>query len=195
MLHPVPAVNSTNGTIHPIAYTSHVNGPEVREANEDTFHQPSHSAANDTICQSPSAVVAAINESLSSHLTISDLLSMSAKLTAEMQERCRSDLQAMLPSFSNRLPTRAESGTFLCLDVGGSTLRAALVRLHQSQSTPELITMRTAPITPELKTTDGAAFFRWIAKTVTPLVDQLGTSTQGHVSPLKTALTWSFPFT
>lgn len=195
MLQQVPAMNSTNGPIQPIAYMSHINEPEAREANEGIFHQPLHSAAKDTICQSPNAVMAAINESLSSHLTNSDLLSMSAELTAEMQERCQSDLQTMLPSFINHLPTRTESGTFLCLDVGGSTLRAALVRLHQSQSTPELITMRTAPITPDLKTTDGAAFFRWIAKTVTPLVDELGTSTQGHISALKTALTWSFPFT
>ncbi|CAM1507570.1 Fc.00g072110.m01.CDS01 [Cosmosporella sp. VM-42] len=123
---------------------------------------------------------------------------MSAKLVKQLEASCSNDSQSMLPSFLNKFPDNTECGEFLCLEVGGSTLRAALVRLYEAKGParepPEVLDMQSWCITKELKSSNGESFIRWIARTVAGMLKKRQVSMYGEDSSLKACLTWSFPF-
>ena len=60
------------------------------------------------------------------------------QMSVELQDEFAPKLQAsdicMLPSYNHKLPTGRERGTYLALDVGGSTFRIALVELNGKQA-------------------------------------------------------------
>ncbi|KAH8647354.1 hypothetical protein BX600DRAFT_518618 [Xylariales sp. PMI_506] len=128
------------------------------------------------------------------------LLKMSAKLLDQITECCQSDAKTMLPSFVTKFAQGSEHGEFLCLEIGGSTLRVALVRLHESEGSgrkcADVVDIRSWPIVKELKMSNGFAVIRWIAQTAAQVIKDHGVSTDDGKQKvdINTCLTWSFPF-
>ncbi|KAH8729511.1 hypothetical protein BGZ61DRAFT_446501 [Ilyonectria robusta] len=126
-----------------------------------------------------------------------DLQQLSRDLRKQFVERLQTDMECMLPSYSHQLPHGAERGHYLALDVGGSTLRVALVELRGRMSKvgeeSRIVSMRNFAITPEIKDLEGMAFFDWMAARIK---DTLAGDLEQHHSldqPLLMAMAWSFP--
>lgn len=136
------------------------------------------------------------------------LLAMSSKLVDSYNEACVAESVAMLPSFMSKVLAGNESGVFLSIDVGGSTLRAALVKVTGSTSggreQPQIYGMRTWEISPSIKGLSGTAFLEWIAGKIACMLNEIEAQRHkaGQSAPpllstingrLSTGLAWSFP--
>ncbi|KKO97788.1 hexokinase [Trichoderma harzianum] len=125
------------------------------------------------------------------------LQEISMNLKKQILEGLNADLQCMLPSYSHQLPSGSERGQYLALDVGGSTLRVALVELRgrgtESGSATEIVSIQNYKITKEVKDLEGIAFFEWMAARITETIQ--GTLNRQHSAedPLPLSLAWSFP--
>jgi hexokinase len=125
------------------------------------------------------------------------LQELSESLRKQYLERLQTHMECMLPSYSHLLPAGTERGQFLALDVGGSTLRVALVelrgRLVKEGEESEIVSMRNFFISPEIKDLEGMAFFEWMAMRIGEVL-QDGLK-EGHDpdKPIPMALAWSFP--
>ncbi|KAK8085042.1 Hexokinase [Apiospora hydei] len=101
-----------------------------------------------------------------------------------------------LSDFSSQLKLQQETGQFLALDVGGSTLRVALVELN-SREMPgrecSIVRIDTFKITPELKLLKGMAFFDWMAARIKEVFSDGDTQGRDPESPIPMGLAWSFP--
>ncbi|KAM0202177.1 hypothetical protein ACHAPA_000160 [Fusarium lateritium] len=126
-----------------------------------------------------------------------ELRRLSRNLRKQLLERLETDMECMLPSYSHQLPRGTEVGRFVALDVGGSTLRVALVELCGRMSNigeeSKIASMRNFHITPEIKALEGMAFFDWMAErileTLSAELDQHG----GSDGTLPMSMAWSFP--
>ncbi|GAW13893.1 hypothetical protein ANO14919_032840 [Xylariales sp. No.14919] len=122
------------------------------------------------------------------------LRTFSSDLKAQFRERLQTHPECMLPSFNHLLPTGREIGQFLALDVGGSTLRVALVELRGREAHGrecEIVRMISFKITPEIKKLEGMAFFDWMAMRIHEVIHKDGVvDTQ---DPIPMGLAWSFP--
>lgn len=122
---------------------------------------------------------------------------LSQKLKLEFREGLLSNPACMLPSYHTELPTGDESGQYLAVDVGGSTLRVALVNLkgRGSSGGPEsvIVSIDTFNIDNDIRALKGRAFFDWMAEKIYQTVAK--DSRQGHCAddPLLLGLSWSFP--
>ncbi|KAI1374494.1 hexokinase [Hypoxylon crocopeplum] len=117
----------------------------------------------------------------------------SSELKRQFRERLHSHAECMLPSFSHLLPTGKERGQYLALDVGGSTLRVALVELRGREATgreSEIVRMVTFKITPEIKKLEGMSFFDWMAARIYEVIHK-DISNGQDIIPM--GLAWSFP--
>lgn len=127
-------------------------------------------------------------------LRIESLLSMSRKLQAELRERLKSSPQSMLPSHNYTLPTGQEQGIYLALEVGGSTLRVALVELRGQGVNQERLRVRRIEISPidaNVRNLRELAFFDWIAARIG---DMLAMEVNTKMDePLRMGIAWSFP--
>lgn len=125
------------------------------------------------------------------------LLRLSAALKKQFYHRLQTDPECMLPSFSHQLPTGGESGQYLALDVGGSTLRVALVELRgrTSERGPrgEISSMRNFQIGRPIKDLEGMAFFDWMAGRIMEVVLEGLKRKHSPQHPVPLALAWSFP--
>lgn len=120
------------------------------------------------------------------------LLNLSRDLKVQFEERLQSHNECMLPSFNHLLPSGKEQGSYIALDVGGSTLRVALVTLRGRQSTgneSEIVRMESFKITPEIKSLVGTGFFDWMAKHISEVIGDDAKSEE----PMLMGLAWSFP--
>lgn len=72
----------------------------------------------------------------------------------------------MLPSYNHALPTGKETGTFLALDVGGSTFRVALIELGGREEGMKIVSSTSMVIDEEVKALQGTDFFDWMAKRI-----------------------------
>lgn len=120
----------------------------------------------------------------------------SRKLKRQFRERLRSNPACMLPSYNSQLPTGHESGQYLALDVGGSTLRVALVELRgrdMAKSESGIVRMDTFKIDSEVRNLRGTEFFDWMAERIhrTVATDMAEGHSPEH--PLLVGLAWSFP--
>ncbi|KAI0201554.1 hexokinase-1 [Astrocystis sublimbata] len=122
------------------------------------------------------------------------LRAFSSDLKAQFRERLQTHPECMLPSFNHLLPTGKEIGQFLALDVGGSTLRVALVELRGRETEErqcEIVRMISFKITPEIKRLEGMAFFDWMAMRIHDVIQKDGAA---HLQdPIPMGLAWSFP--
>jgi hexokinase len=98
-----------------------------------------------------------------------NMLAMSSRL----QEQCKQKLECsnicMLPTYNHTLPTGEERGTYLSLDVGGSTFRVALVFLNGRSSNRDgmqIIKMLSYRIDNRVKALKGHDFFDWMAERI-----------------------------
>ena len=133
---------------------------------------------------------------LTEPLNHSKLLQMSEKLQEQFKVKLQAGSENMLPSYNHLLPTGSERGTFLSLDVGGSTLRVAIVTLAgREHNTPMKIqALQSWRINDEIKALEGRALFDWMADCIDEMLmknaPQLG---RDQETPLDIGLAWSFP--
>lgn len=125
------------------------------------------------------------------------LQQLSAGLKNQFIERLQTDPQCMLPSYSHQLPTGSECGQYIALDVGGSTLRVAVVELRgreaDADKQSEIVSMRNFRIGKDVKDLQGMAFFDWIAQRISETLEAGGHNDHSLEKPLSLALAWSFP--
>ncbi|KAI0429088.1 hexokinase-1 [Xylaria sp. FL1042] len=122
------------------------------------------------------------------------LRAFSSDLKAQFRERLQTHPECMLPSFNHLLPTGQEIGQFLALDVGGSTLRVALVALRGRGARGrecEIVRMISFKITPEIKKLEGRAFFDWMAMRIHDVISK--DDVAKAEDPIPMGLAWSFP--
>ncbi|CEP18118.1 hypothetical protein [Parasitella parasitica] len=102
-------------------------------------------------------------------------------------------LATMIPSYVTTLPTGREKGTYLALDLGGSTLRVCAVELlGDCQVAVTEVRRHIAPSDP-LRTSGATAFFDWIVDAIAELIDKIGYDTVHADGPLSLGVCWSFP--
>ncbi|KAI9650261.1 N-acetylglucosamine kinase 1 [Ciborinia camelliae] len=124
------------------------------------------------------------------------LVALSDGLRKEFAESLLENPQNMLPSYNHQLPNGYECGTYLALDVGGSTFRVALIKLAGKEcegKETEIVELKSFKITIAERRLVGAAFFDWMADRI---ADTLAGQNEGHEkskAPLSVGLSWSFP--
>jgi len=130
------------------------------------------------------------------HIEGDRLRDFARQLKAQFRHGLLENPACMLPSYNHQLPHGREHGQYLALDVGGSTLRVALVELTgngPAGGESRIVRTSSFKITPEIKSHEGMAFFDWMAarviETVSPAIDR--EPTLEH--PLPLGLAWSFP--
>lgn len=127
------------------------------------------------------------------------------RLGAQFGEGLLRNPACMLPSYNHQLPNRSEHGRYLALDVGGSTLRIALVELRGSAGEGEgearrggessrILRLESFKIEREIKNLEGMAFFDWMARRIVDTVSKEALDAD-HTpeKPLLMGLAWSFP--
>ncbi|KAI8342603.1 hypothetical protein BC941DRAFT_345488 [Chlamydoabsidia padenii] len=100
-------------------------------------------------------------------------------------------LATMIPSYVTRLPTGQEQGTFLALDLGGSTLRVCAVHLLGQGKVKVDEIKRSIGMTDPLRTGETDAFFDWMVDTVDLLLKEYQLDTTDDT--LAMGVSWSFP--
>jgi hexokinase len=121
---------------------------------------------------------------------------MSARLQRRYLEKLQSSAECMLPSFNYTLPTGQETGTYLALDVGGSTLRVALVELGGKAKGAEglkITKMSVSPIDSVVRKLPGTSFFDWMAGKIADTLAECPEHNGRDTEPLPVGLSWSFP--
>jgi hexokinase len=124
------------------------------------------------------------------------MLVMSSKLQEQFKQKLDASHISMLPSYNHTLPTGQERGTYLALDVGGSTFRVALVELTGRSSDKEsmrIIKMRSERIDNRVKALQGVAFFDWMAEKISDTLEDSDIRAAHGTSTLAMGLAWSFP--
>ena len=117
-------------------------------------------------------------------------------LHLQFQKKLQESDICMLPSYSHRFPTGNETGLFLDLDVGGSTLRIALVELRGSPGgdvRTNIKMQQEFPMDDAIKNLRGTAFFHWIASCVHNIFFNKDMLQDLHIEMLPLGLSWSFP--
>ncbi|KAI1618766.1 hexokinase [Exophiala viscosa] len=123
------------------------------------------------------------------------MLSMSSAIRIQYKARLRDSEACMLPSFSHTLPSGQETGTYVSLDVGGSTFRVAIVALsgREGQSTPMCIEhMSTFRIDERIRRLPSKEFFDWMAGSIQATLESQSRDWPSD-QPLPVGLAWSFP--
>ncbi|KAF2499999.1 actin-like ATPase domain-containing protein [Lophium mytilinum] len=129
-------------------------------------------------------------------LNAKSLLAMSAKLQAQFYPKLQASNICMLPSYNHTLPTGDEQGTYLALDVGGSTFRVALVELNGQSAGAEsmrITHMRSFRIDNAIRSLKGHAFFDWMALKIEESISGPEGKSWNNGSTLPMGLAWSFP--
>ncbi|KAI4948151.1 hypothetical protein J4E91_006145 [Alternaria rosae] len=137
-----------------------------------------------------------IQRLLEAPLAPAKMLDMSARLQAQFAPKLQSSDICMLPSYNHKLPSGFEKGTYLALDVGGSTFRIALVELNGRQPNAKnmrIAVMKSYKIDEKVRQRRGNDFFEWMAEKIQDaLADPLlRNSTDTESFPM--GLAWSFP--
>jgi hexokinase len=131
------------------------------------------------------------------HLSGPTLLAMSGKLQEQFKPKLESSNICMLPSYIHTLPTGKEKGTYLALDVGGSTLRVAAVQLHGRRNghekNMEILKIRNFRIDIVVKALQGHAFFDWMAGKIAEVLEDPIVKHAHGSSKVAMGLAWSFP--
>lgn len=131
------------------------------------------------------------------------LLLLSGKLKAQFREGLQTNPACMLPSYNHQLPGGNETGQYLAVDIGGSTLRVGLVDLKGREKTKDgdstIVHMDNYTIDKSVRLLAGADFFKWMARMIETSLKKAINA--GHISregcdsrnPMPIGLAWSFP--
>ena len=128
-------------------------------------------------------------------LTIPRMVAMSRQMRKQYRRQLQEGQDCMLPSYCTAMPTGQERGAHLALDVGGSTLRLALVDLNgrHDQKPLHIRRMIVAPIDHAVRSLPSNEFFDWIAQRVeSMLVEEPGVEAHTPTS-WQLGIAWSFP--
>ncbi len=137
-----------------------------------------------------------VHEQFDVSLDAPSLLEISEQLQNQFQARLRSHPHCMLPSYIHTLPQGGERGTHVVLDVGGSTLRVALVKLcgrTDADDPMQILRMETSHIDSSVKALKGLAFFDWLAAKVKHVLMKSSIRHDHEGVPIPVGLSWSFP--
>lgn len=103
---------------------------------------------------------------------------------------------SMLPSCISKLPNGTETGTCLVVDLGGSTLRVAFIKLVGNKKKGEILIKKEFAVLDPTKQLSGDGFFLWMAERVhqclSIAIDRNIIS--ADYEQLQMGLSWSFPF-
>ncbi|ETN42920.1 uncharacterized protein HMPREF1541_02078 [Cyphellophora europaea CBS 101466] len=127
--------------------------------------------------------------------SIRRMLQMSSAIKSQYRDKLQRSDACMLPSFCHAMPTGQETGTFIALDVGGSTFRVALVELHGRSSVSDSMTihhMTSSKIDEPIRRLRGIQFFDWMAGRIEAMLLECPPS-QPRSETIALGLTWSFP--
>jgi hexokinase len=136
-----------------------------------------------------------VEKALRKDLTTERLLLLSSGLKAQFEE-CLDNPLCMLPSYNHQLPTGNECGTYLALDVGGSTFRVALVELSGRKNEGrdmKILKSRSVKIDSAVKALKGVNFFDWMAARIEETLMGQSEGRDMSEAPLSMGLAWSFP--
>ncbi|KAL1968525.1 hypothetical protein VTN77DRAFT_1735 [Rasamsonia byssochlamydoides] len=135
-----------------------------------------------------------IDRLFSAPLGLQNMLAMSEKTREQLKACLQSSPVCMLPSYNHALPTGKEKGTYLALDVGGSTFRVALIELCGREEGMKILQVASSPIDNTVKSLEGTDFFDWMAEKIDSMLasvdEQYGRDSK---TPLALGLSWSFP--
>lgn len=134
-----------------------------------------------------------IERVFNAHLEVQNMLSMSAKIKDQLKSCLVSNPSCMLPSYNHALPTGNETGTFLALDVGGSTFRVALIELAGKEEGMKIVSASSMAIDEEVKALQGTDFFDWMAERIDKFLLGVDEKYGREDTPLSIGLSWSFP--
>lgn len=146
-----------------------------------------------------------VDHLLSRPVEPAQLCDFSRSLKAQFRQRLWSDRACMLPSYNYQLPNGSEQGRYLALDVGGSTLRVALVDLKGLkeggfEGSARILRIENFRIDVAVKGLVGRAFFDWMAARVRETiilaskgVEECMININSLQSPMLMGLAWSFP--
>ncbi|PVI01389.1 hexokinase-1 [Periconia macrospinosa] len=125
------------------------------------------------------------------------LLHMSGKLQDQFAPKLQASDICMLPSYNHKLPSGLEKGTYLALDVGGSTFRVAVVDLTGQQpgaKSMRIVNMKSYKIDNSVRHLRGNAFFDWMAEKIeTAISDPQVKKLHDGSQKFAMGLAWSFP--
>ncbi|KAI6305705.1 hypothetical protein MCOR34_008412 [Pyricularia oryzae] len=134
------------------------------------------------------------------------LLGFSGNLKKQFRQRLWSNRACMLPSYNYQLPNGSEQGRYLSVDVGGSTLRVALVELKGLEEggydgCSRIVRIDNFRIDVGVKALVGRAFFDWMAARILETLKSASEGGQNNKeefngspqAPIPMGLAWSFP--
>lgn len=124
------------------------------------------------------------------------LVAFSNGLKLQLEESLLENQLCMLPSYNHQLPTGREIGSYLALDVGGSTFRVALVGLGGKKSEGmecSILKSKSVKIDSSVKQLKGIAFFDWMAGRIEETLSGHSGAQEMTGNPLIMGLSWSFP--
>lgn len=137
-----------------------------------------------------------IQHLLEAPLDPENLLRMSGKLHAQFAPKLQASDICMLPSYNHKLPTGHEEGTYLALDVGGSTFRVAVVELNGHQPAAKsmrIVSMKSFKIDNSVRHLRGTQFFEWMAEKIETAISDPHIKKINGASTFPMGLAWSFP--
>jgi hexokinase len=129
------------------------------------------------------------------------LLEISDALVASYDSQLQTSKESMLPSFTHELPDGTEHGTTVALDLGGSTLRVAVISLRPHKAlggsdrshlgeVMSVLERRSWMVDDKVKKLPSREFFDWIAERIAIVVSAAG-APKGQAMSM--GVTWSFP--
>ncbi|KAH7139434.1 hypothetical protein B0J11DRAFT_43148 [Dendryphion nanum] len=137
-----------------------------------------------------------IQRLLEAPLDSAQLLQMSRKLQQQFAPKLQASDICMLPSYNDKLPTGLERGTYLALDVGGSTFRVAVVELNGQQpgaKSMRIVNMKSYKIDNSVRQLRGNAFFDWMAEKIEGAITDPQVKRINGSKTFGMGLAWSFP--
>lgn len=170
--------------VHVIQPSSHVRETETRDVVTRVFERRMDQLLEE------------VRDLFKAPLNHERLHAMSCKLQDEFREKLQSSDICMLPSYQYTLPTGREQGTFLALDVGGSTLRVGLVELcgkTHNDDGMRIQRIKSYKIDKDIRNLQGLAFFDWMAERIHAMLGEARTMAQQDAAPISMGLAWSFP--
>ncbi|KAJ5204172.1 Hexokinase-1 [Penicillium cinerascens] len=129
----------------------------------------------------------------SAPLSTPKMIDMSNKIRAQIRDCLQNSPCCMLPSYTHALPSGSEKGTYLALDVGGSTFRVALIELSGRDQEMRIVRVSSSYIDNKVKLLEGTQFFDWMAGHIDTMLKDVGADYGRGKEPLSMGLSWSFP--
>lgn len=137
--------------------------------------------------------MAEVEQLLGAPTESTSLLNISSGFLRQLNAALISNPKCMLPSYSHQLPSGKERGRFLALDVGGSTLRVALIDLTgEGEDTAKIVRKKSWKVDHVVRKLRGKEFFDWMAAKIEEVIE-MDEESRDSDSVLAMGLSWSFP--